>query len=468
MATRHSLPLLPLLLAMTATAAASTAQRPQPSDYPNFNAYVRALVDYRNQTAATPAPGQADSLCRDADSTGKKKQASCDEQKADTPLDPTQAQAADDSLAEHDDRPAQDSLEAAIDRARSGWTPGYSDNTRSNSRNFPLKPVSSEELENVSLIDLLSGFLPGARGNASPAQTLAQGEAGNDETPQTDLAVTDSLLSGSIAQLPAQAFNEVRDLLFNGIVILDDGYALSWGGSYINPDNSLHLDINSRVRSKVSLVDRDGMPGTSYDQAGALVFDRLNLDIIGLGVDVSAVNGSGLDHGKVVAGINLPNGLVIDLSNTRMGAAGATARSDGGWDIGEPVHFLHFGDNAKITLAKGAKIENVITAPTATTPLVTLNGNLGDISISDISLLDNNDGGSIHIGRYGLTGLNFVDAKIFINGDTVKIDTGTGLTNVGVSIERLALGSADDAHTVGDFYASGIRAVHNTITVQPH
>lgn len=409
----------PLLVALASSCAfAVTPDRPQPSDYDNFNTYIRALVDYRKSVDPVLPVDRNTSSTLSGDN--------------------------------------QESLEDAVAKAQSGWTPGYTDTSRSTSKSFPLTPISSDDLNRVDSPDSISGLA--ALSNNTLDQLKPNRDVSNERNLASDERVRSDVRYATMLNVQLEAY----DMLGGTIFLEDDsGYAVVDIETNKLTDGGLHLGLSAKLRARVAFVDKDGLPG-SYPRAGAVVMDPLRLDIKNLGVDIHGMQRGNQRYIQVDS--YLGGGLQVDLSRTRIG----TASWLGGRRTGEMSPFLAIGEGGQLNIASGTMIRTTLTRPDAHTPFATVNGRIGDLSLSDISLIDNDDGGVIHIGKLSITGINLVDTKVYFDNGAIRLDTGRGLTNVGVRIERLALGAADDAHVVGDFYARGMRINSNVITIRAH
>jgi hypothetical protein len=160
-----------------------------------------------------------------------------------------------------------------------------------------------------------------------------------------------------------------------------------------------------------------------------------------------------------------PNAVTVNLSGTHVGAADALAD---GSDIGNTTNFLSFGANSVLTVAPGMSMVVTLGRPSGLqTPLITLNGTVGTVSLADISLIDGANT-ILHLGQVGMTGLNLVNTQIFIDQNKVLIDLGSGMKNVGLALERVSLGNDPVNGSLGDFYVSHMNINHLAISVQPH
>ncbi|MDP2228273.1 MAG: hypothetical protein Q8J78_12440, partial [Moraxellaceae bacterium] len=225
----------------------------------------------------------------------------------------------------------------------------------------------------------------------------------------------------------------------------------------------LDMVVDTEVRATIGIVDDDGLSNTplagiGYDPAGALVVGPLTLNAENLQIGLRGVpNGD-----RIVSTVYAPNGITIDMTGTKLGAADAIAGTN---SFGNSTTF--FAIDGVLRIAPGMTLRAELAAPDANTALITLNSNIGDISLSGLRLIDSNSGGEISIGRVGVSGINLVNTRVLFENDTIVLETGTGLTNVGMSLERIALGSPTAGY-IGDVYVSNANLGNATIRIREH
>ncbi|MFN3587228.1 MAG: hypothetical protein ACK4UT_06975, partial [Moraxellaceae bacterium] len=154
---------------------------------------------------------------------------------------------------------------------------------------------------------------------------------------------------------------------------------------------------------------------------------------------------------RVIIDTAAPRGISIDMSGTRVGTAPAVLNDDqssvGGFFnsratlTGPTTNFLEFGPDSRLEIAPGMTLTSVITKPIANKPLVTLNGRVGRLALRDISLIDNNSGGRVHIGAYTVYNLEMDNMKIYFESDVIRADTGNSINSLHSSIEQLRFGN---------------------------
>ncbi|MFZ5562341.1 MAG: hypothetical protein ACOY41_12620 [Pseudomonadota bacterium] len=261
------------------------------------------------------------------------------------------------------------------------------------------------------------------------------------------------------------AFLQPGFINMSAFTLYAEGYSLVHTSVSSSGNDSVDIALSAESRLHLWIVDRDGLPGSRFDEAGAIdinhlgvLVPRLELNIQG----VRATDGSSLMQIEAVS----PQPIYVDLANTSIGIADAVRD---GSRVGPPTGVMTFGPQSLLTVAAGTSLNLQIGEPNSlSTPFVTMNGSIGNISVTDISLHDHNSGGKIRIGRFGLQGLTLVDAKMFLDDSTVVIDAGRGITSLGFDIERLYLGNDASGSIVGDFYARGGHLNSLRMTATPH
>lgn len=458
--------LLAGLVAAAVPAAQAGTERPRPENFATYSLYIQALVDYQRNQDPAPSPqavaGAADSkLCRDSDGDEKKKN-SCEgkyllgqnhlpEEGSSAPKSEEKAPA-----------PVYENLEETI--ARAGYErplPGPEGEAPARSRfsDFPLAEIPSQDLsetgvegllglfDNVRLRLLTGGGAGGGAGGGSSGG-VSLGEDGTLRATLDDYLIALDAFTASLG----------------GLITLRDGYALV-DSSVAADGNGLRLTLSAQVRTGLYVVDRDGLPDSGYAAAGAVGLDSLGITVPRLDINLQAIRSTTGD-GVFQLDTASPQAIVVALANTRVGAADALAD---GSRIGPTTDFLAFGPQSRLVIAPGTRVNALVGQPNGLrSPFLTLNGRVGDITVNDISLLDNNSGGAINIGTLALRNIVLADTRVYMDDNRLIVDAGRGLGNLGVEIERLYLGNPGSGGFVGDFYARSGRLVSLQFTAQPH
>ncbi len=251
----------------------------------------------------------------------------------------------------------------------------------------------------------------------------------------------------------------------SALTLYAEGYSLVHTSVSSSANDSVDIALSAESRLHLWIVDRDGLPGSRFDEAGAIDINHLGVLVPRLEINIQGVratDGSSLMQIEAVS----PQPIYVDLANTSIGIADAVR--DGSL-VGPPTGVMTFGPQSLLTVAAGTSLNLQIGEPSGlSTPFVTMNGSVGNISVTDLSLHDHNSGGKIGIGRFGLQGLTLVDAKMFLDDSTVVIDAGRGISSLGFDIERLYLGNDASGAIVGDFYARGGHLNSLRMTATPH
>lgn len=476
-------PLLPLLagsllslLAGLASAAPAPGERPRPENYANYGLYVAALVDYeRAQEAAARDSGNngdkrrdKSKICADTQDGKSRQQNSCQgKYLAGQDLIEEKAEQPDEALSDTVVRGRQDapeSLEAAV--ASAGYDPvsaANADALRQNTTGMTLQEITPDEMASAGVEGLLGMFnnirMQNLNASAAPQGTwgIAGGSSATSDETIVRLSLDDLMVT----------LDNLNLEIFGSLVNFGNGYGIVDAEVSINASGGLHLDLSSEIYTGMQIVDRDGLPGTLWAGAGAVTLDRMEIFVPYLSVDIQGVSAD-FERGDDLLTIAAysPGEIYANLANTSIGVAPATA--DGSW-IGPTTNFLEFGPTSRLTIAAGTRVNVLLGKPDGLRkPLVTLNGRIGDISVNDIRLLDNLSGGGIGLGRLAITGLELVDARVFLEDKRVTVDVGRGLTNVGMDIERVWLGAPVEGQFIGDFYMRGARVNELRMSATPH
>ncbi|MDO8268637.1 MAG: hypothetical protein Q7T32_12510 [Moraxellaceae bacterium] len=528
-------PSVALLALLISSSALANAERPQLKDYSSYTDFLRAVVDYTKNDGEMPASEQQ---CRDGESSeggsSVEKKNACNQKEVTTEArlldtgaangsdtDPmidgsasaegsdeldglSGAEGADQAgLAEMDSAdmgdpdsagvaasaggsgPAGDqasnatgdSLEQAIDLARDGLNPVYVDpsNTRTTFSSFPMEPIDSGDLAQVSLIDALSGLTmstrdPRIRLNINPSNLT------------NPAAVADARQGAEDYELALEPFAVQQELLATYLNFDNNNFVWTTDGNYYsivyaNPayigEDGVRLEFSSQSSVRVAIVDSDGFTGSR--SAGAVVIDPLNIKTNTIVASLFAVEDNG--EPGLLAKVDITDGIEIDLGNTKVGVATATRNSDGGWNIGRVKNFLYFGADSKLSILMESPMEVLVTNPTngTNTPLMRLNASIDHISLSEIALLDSTDGNGVHFGRVTMSNIQMINTAVYFENDTIRVDMGKGADNLRMAIENIVLGGSlqDRANgnlppSIGDVEVSLSTKDNMQITLRSH
>lgn len=499
-----------LALLVGSSVQAATA-RPQLKDYATYNDFMRAVVDYTRQNEGSGAdrecredevdaegqPTDKENPCRpklvrqdgvplgaapsssgSRESSDSATDGSLPPDEADPSLD-GQEVTGDDGLATDDSTGSTgDAMEQAIALARDGLNPVYSDpnNTRTTFRSFPMQPIESDDLAAVSLIDALTGLMvvtndSRMRLNIDPSQLTNQ------------QATEDSRMFSDDISLNLENF-EIESLLISNIFGFETGnivwptdgtyYSVVTATPSLISDNGIGLGFSADARVRMAIVDSDGLASAGIPRAGAITIDPLRITTSTIMANLFAVDDGNGSTG-VLATLDISDGIVVDLSNTQVGVAGATRNSSGGWNLSRISNFFYFGDNSQLSIRTNSPLEVLLTNPddAATDPLITVSGSFDNVSLSSLSLMDNNSGGGLHIDRVTISNLALVNTSVYFNNadNSIRVDMGNSLNNLRMVLENIVLGGPLDRASrpagIGD---AEIRVTNASLemTLQPH
>lgn len=424
--------LSPLSLASTAS-----EQKPSPDDFASYSLYLHALFDYQRKHSG---------------------------------LKPAQI-AATSSQAE------PESLEEAI--AKSGKSPGYVDtsaNPRSTFKSFTLPAISAQDMSISSITDALGVFGLENTTLTEVPQTTARLRADNDLvlTPNVDMRLSGDAYYAAWSQ-DQQAIID----LVGGQIILPEGEAQASAtvSKSTLGDGGLDLTLSTKVRTNFYMIDRDGIPNSNFSGAGALAIQPIAIEFSNITSHITAEKNNRNDD-LIRVLVASPNAIIMDLSGSQIGVA--DARADSGQlalsqqNIGKIGYFAKFGKDAQVRIAPGMKMDIKIGAPDGMrTPLATVNGRIDNISISNISLLgrstgNDDDDNALRIGRMGISDLEIKDLQVFLDNQTLVLKIGPSSKDLGVSLERIAIGPKPDSAIIGDLYMNHIGVSNMQVSIAAH
>jgi len=436
-----------LMVATSSTSVASSSsntggEAPRPESYSSYFLYIQALFDY--QKARNSAQSSAtDKLCRSENDALAKKN-TCQQRATITTTESNAAQ--------------YESIEDAINNKANNPI-NLEGNTRSRSTfsSFPLNPITAQDLSQTGVDGLLGLFNNLALEQQTKASADRQINDYNDPSTSIGTGISNEIASA----LYTQVVNET--LAMGGNIILRDGSGHAEVMGRV-AGTGLQLQLSSSVRTGLYIVDRDGYPGSAFYKAGAVTVSSLGINVPNMLINIQGVNRTSSNPDLVGIQINSPEAITVDMSGTTIGAAYALAD---GSKIGPATNFLSFGPRSVLTIAPGMTMNTAISRPNGTiTPFVTLNGNLGKISLQEISLIDNG-GSAFNIGMLGIDGISFINTKIYIDDQRIILDAGTGIKNASVSIERMSLGNTVNTTSLGDLYVNHIN-LNAQMTIEAH
>ncbi|HET8730795.1 MAG TPA: hypothetical protein VFM34_06765 [Moraxellaceae bacterium] len=475
------IPFLAGSLGLLATSLAiALPERPRQENYPDYSKYIQALVDYQ-RALDTPAPEKEktksaidpDKLCQAKGGDKEKKKNSCEGKYLyvedvipDENVQKTKPQKATATSASYEN------LEDAISRSGNSLFPDLvTDNGPSTTpTQLPQQELSPTDLSESGVAGLLGLFqnvrMQSLGSNASSGGMYGSSSGGAGGGNDVNGLLTDGTLRATLDNFLIQ-LSSVDYSVLGSLVSFGDGYSIVNAAVRLNDQgNGIVVGLSSRTVTPVYIVDRDGVPQSSFDGAGAIALDRMTIVVPYVEANLQAVTTSTSDQSALRVDVSSMQPIYVDFSNSTIGVAPASR--DGSW-IGDATPFIRFGTNSMLTIAPGTNVSAVISRPSGLdNAFITLNGHIGNISLQDVSFVDAASGGSMGFGRLGLTNLDLVDAKVYVSNQTITLDTGHSFSNVGIDIERFYLGPDDGNHIVGDFYARGARVDQFRLSATPH
>lgn len=273
------------------------------------------------------------------------------------------------------------------------------------------------------------------------------------------LILTSAILAASSSALAMQA--------------MDDESLSSTTGQ-----DGLTVILDTNITTNITWVDRNGTGTAGYTNAGAVVINNVGISTTGLRIDIDAGGSAGTATGTGLLniGITNPNAIVVNLGATTIGVADAMNATTGTLAArsatGAVSNFITFNAGSSLTIAAAAAGTRLLNIELGSEPgnFMTLNGNMGSIVLTGLNIIDADGGvgGAISVGTLTLANIDLVNSTVNVNSGGLVINTGAGLGNVTVGMERLALGDdgAGPNSFIGDIYLTGLSLTNNTITVR--
>lgn len=236
--------------------------------------------------------------------------------------------------------------------------------------------------------------------------------------------------------------------------------------------DGLTISLNTNIKTNITYVDNNGTSVIPFTTDGAVLINNIGLQASGLTLTVDA-GGNGTT-GLLAIGVSHADAIVVSLSGTTIqvgdGAGVVSAATAVSGVLGKKT-IVSFATGANLTVAGSGKLLD-IQLGTEVTDFVTLNGDLGTVTLTGMSIIDadgNGGAGSpISVASLALSGLNLVNATVNVENQGLVFNTGTAgasLNNVGVAVTGLSFGATP---AIGDVYLSSLDLSNNTITVAGH
>lgn len=220
-----------------------------------------------------------------------------------------------------------------------------------------------------------------------------------------------------------------------------------------------------------------GITNVAYTNAGVLLLNNLDVSTA-MTVQID----SGGDAGTGAAGTNgMLNVFINTTASTVMGIDSVQvtdSNAQGTHNLAGASDVISFAAGTTVTIASGMTVD--VELGNEENNFATINGNIGTVAIGaydtatnngdgtdDLTIRDASGVGNIYIDYMQITGITLVNTTANVTADGMVINTGHGLTNVGMTMLDVKLGEAGDAD-IGDIYVSGLNMSGNTITISGH
>lgn len=216
----------------------------------------------------------------------------------------------------------------------------------------------------------------------------------------------------------------------------------------------------------ITYVDRDGLVGSAFDQAGALVVNNIGSTITNLEIVVDAGADAG-GNGQLNVDISTPDDVVVSLANStvQVAAAGTGSATSGNRTI------LKFGATSELRMTGGLNANLKLGNRGVGEDFMTLSvTNPFDLTVNDFVIVDSVSGGGNDIGiGVGALTVNDVDLNMSVNIVAGGLQINNAGTTIGeVGLERIKLGEQIASNAaIGDVYLNGLTA-NSVMTIQGH
>ena len=215
----------------------------------------------------------------------------------------------------------------------------------------------------------------------------------------------------------------------------------------------------------IKYIDRDGVLGSGYANAGGIIIDPVDVTANDLTIDIDAGGSVGDTSGDGMLQIAIGTGsaTVIGLGGTTIAVADADAT---GSATGTATDIITFDATASLTIAASANLATIQLGNEDQGAMINVNASLGTITLTGLAINDANSGGAIGIGTLVVNSLVAVNAIDVVAGGLQINTAGTTIGEIG--LERVKLGDVSAlAPSIGDIYISNLNP-STVITVTGH
>lgn len=238
--------------------------------------------------------------------------------------------------------------------------------------------------------------------------------------------------------------------------------------SSVTGQDGISIGLTVNVTTDLFIEDTDGH--ASYPNAGFIAIQGVNVaGDIDLEIDAGSTAGTDGVGGALVIGVTLPN---LTLANLSVGVSGSSANAGdrvvadgltrvGAAQAGTITEVMSLGTITLSNLAMDIEL-----GPDATN-FLTLAGAVGDISVTNFSLNDTANGGSLFADELFVSGMDLTGttAGIDANGLNINLQTG-GTTNV--ALMGVGMGTAGTTAPIGNVYITGLDLSGTTVSISGH
>lgn len=228
--------------------------------------------------------------------------------------------------------------------------------------------------------------------------------------------------------------------------------------------DGLTITLDSTINDlAITYVDRDGYGASGFTEAGAVVIGSaaagIDLNLVDVVVTIDAGGSAGTASGSGMLNINVGMATsTIGLGNVVIGVADAS-NTTGSSSVGAVVGIVSFDATAALTIAGNANLMNIQLGNEDQGAMIRMNANMGNITLTGLSINDVNSGGSISVGVLELNNVQ-LNTSVDVVAGGLQIVSTSSFGEVG--LERVVLGGGA---SIGDIYITGLGGAGESSTI---
>lgn len=242
--------------------------------------------------------------------------------------------------------------------------------------------------------------------------------------------------------------------------------------SGVTGQDGISIGITTNITTDLFIEDTDGHAdiGTAGANAGFMAIQGVNVNgQINLDIDSASAAGTDGTGGVLVIGVELPN---LTLANLSLGVTGSSAAdgdrvsADGLTRVGDAQAGTVTEVLAMGTIDLNGLEMDIQLGPDAANFLA-LSGTIDDIAITDFTLNDANNGGSLFASSVNVSALTLDGTTVAIDGAGMQVTLGAGVST-DVSLMGLGMGDSTTSAPIGNVYLTGLNLGGTTVSITGH